>query len=200
MRQPEIALASIVHALGIELWYRRLRGESCLGIRATSTALKIAGKVMEALDAERALWGERLPGDAADFFGWCLWAGPGHASCASRLLNGPYRGRGADEAIETRMRETRAGKPACRRPQARHRAVVQPDRREFVPQDWPQGDPHPCRRGEGGTRKGPGLEKLNKTDLAARAALIVEGTGWLPAPLRIAGNDNLAEARLQAAE
>ena len=31
---------------------------------------------MGALDAERALWGERLPGEAADFFGWCLGHGP----------------------------------------------------------------------------------------------------------------------------
>jgi ParB family transcriptional regulator, chromosome partitioning protein len=35
-----------------------------------------------------------------------------------------------------------------------------------------------------GAPQGPGLEQLNKTDLASRAAQIVQGTGWLPSPLR----------------
>jgi ParB family transcriptional regulator, chromosome partitioning protein len=41
-----------------------------------------------------------------------------------------------------------------------------------------------------GAAQGPGLEQLNKADLAARAAQIVRGTGWLPSPLRAASNDN----------
>jgi hypothetical protein len=41
-----------------------------------------------------------------------------------------------------------------------------------------------------GAPQGPGLEQLNKADLAARAAQIVQGTGWLPSPLRPASNDN----------
>lgn len=52
-----------------------------------------------------------------------------------------------------------------------------------------------------GAPQGPGLEQLNKADLASRAAQIVQGTGWLPSPLRVASDDNASsEAETVAAE
>lgn len=48
----------------------------------------------------------------------------------------------------------------------------------------------------------PSHDKLKKTELAARAETLVAGTGWLPAPLRIAPETQAptADALPEAAE
>lgn len=78
-RNPAVALAATVHALALSLIY----GESvvpptCLAVKASSENLERHVEVLEdssahaalALEAER--WGDRLPGDVTDLFGWCL--------------------------------------------------------------------------------------------------------------------------------
>jgi ParB family transcriptional regulator, chromosome partitioning protein len=37
---------------------------------------------------------------------------------------------------------------------------------------------------------GPALERMKKAELATRAADMIAGTGWLPAPLRITETDD----------
>jgi ParB family chromosome partitioning protein len=78
-RNTHVALASVVHAMALPL----VHGEhgiasTCLALRTSSENLERHVAIMEdctahaelAKEAER--WGDHLPGDAADLFGWCL--------------------------------------------------------------------------------------------------------------------------------
>lgn len=75
-RNPAVALAATVQALALPLFYAGSR--SCLAIRCESERLNRHAKFLDdcpahdAMEAERERWGDRLPGDAADLFGWCL--------------------------------------------------------------------------------------------------------------------------------
>lgn len=78
-RNTHVALASVVHALALPLVYgeRGIAG-TCLALRASSENLERHVEVMEDCPAHAALateaerWGDHLPGDPADLFGWCL--------------------------------------------------------------------------------------------------------------------------------
>ena len=78
-RNTHVALASVVHALALPLLHGELGiASTCLSLRASSENLERHVEVMEdctahaelAKEAER--WGDHLPGNAADLFGWCL--------------------------------------------------------------------------------------------------------------------------------
>jgi ParB family chromosome partitioning protein len=75
-RNPAVALAATVQALALPLFYPGSR--SCLAVRAEHEHLERHAKALDdcpahaAMQAERERWGDLLPGDAADLFGWCL--------------------------------------------------------------------------------------------------------------------------------
>ena len=76
-RNPAVALAAAVHALALPLLYPYAE-RSCFTVRASSEDLtRHTGHAGDsaahaAMAGEGERWGDRLPGDAADFFGWCL--------------------------------------------------------------------------------------------------------------------------------
>ena len=76
-RNPAIALASTVHSLALSL-YGQTTGDGCLAIRASSENLDRHTQTLGDSPAHRAMaeeaerWSERLPGDPADLFVWCL--------------------------------------------------------------------------------------------------------------------------------
>ena len=74
-----VALAAVAHALALPLFYRSVgRRESCLTIDLRSRDLRSSAEHIVQSSAaavsasNRSLWQERLPGDAADLFGWLL--------------------------------------------------------------------------------------------------------------------------------
>lgn len=76
-RAPAIALAATVHAMAATLLYGHGL-DSCLKLRALSETLERHTQAVDDSPAHRAMaqqaesWGDRLPGDAADLFAWCL--------------------------------------------------------------------------------------------------------------------------------
>ena len=78
-RNPAVALPATVHALALSLIYGEgVVPPTCLAVRASSENLERHVEVLEDSSAHAALageaerWGDRLPGDVADLFGWCL--------------------------------------------------------------------------------------------------------------------------------
>lgn len=73
----DIALVSVVHALGLQLIYR-VSAKSALQISAQTADLKRNIAAPDTVTALRLLadardaWDEALPGDAAEFWSWCL--------------------------------------------------------------------------------------------------------------------------------
>lgn len=75
-QSPSVALAAVVHALAFSVFNRG--GGTCLEISTRLNSLKSViknaddSKAMAVLDAERDRWQDRLPGDCADLWEWCL--------------------------------------------------------------------------------------------------------------------------------
>jgi ParB family chromosome partitioning protein len=74
-----VALASVAHSLALPLFYRAMGGrESCLALDVRSRDLRSsAERIAEssaamALASDVSIWRDRLPGEAADLFGWLL--------------------------------------------------------------------------------------------------------------------------------
>jgi ParB family chromosome partitioning protein len=74
-----VALAAVAHALALPVFYGPMeRIESCLGLRLTSRDLAVKANGIEErgaavlIAARHADWLKRLPGEAADLFGWLL--------------------------------------------------------------------------------------------------------------------------------
>jgi len=77
--RPDIALAAMIHALALPLFYGPLcQPESCLDIRADSRDLEssakeiAAGEAGKKLAADHERWTAKLPTDPAASFGWLL--------------------------------------------------------------------------------------------------------------------------------
>lgn len=186
--QPDIALAAVVHALMLGLVYPGHAGDTCLKLELRAPALRTAiarpdaSKGIAELAAVRVRIGDRLPGNPAQLWTWCL-------------------DRSRDELV------TLLAEVAAHAVDAVRRKVDRADSRRLRHADdlaealsldmtqWytPTAEGYFARtqrahilaaidEAKGG--HGPALDKLKKSELAVRAAQIVAGTGWLPAPLR----------------
>jgi hypothetical protein len=74
-QSPSVALAAVVHALALKVFYHG--GGTCLEISTRLNSLKSSiknadSKALATLDAERDRWQDRLPGECADLWDWCL--------------------------------------------------------------------------------------------------------------------------------
>ena len=79
-RHPHVALASVVHALGLRLLYRALGSPSCVSVSLTSERLDslirtpAEGSASQALVDVVEAWRQALPGEEDGFWDWCLAA------------------------------------------------------------------------------------------------------------------------------
>jgi ParB family chromosome partitioning protein len=202
--KPDIALAAVVHAMARELFHRAGRGGSCLQVSVKATghhgflANPAACKGIEALDATLERWGERLPGNPADLWQWCL-AQPREtlldllAVCAACAVDAVIRK--GERADGERIKHSDALTQAL----------------SLSMSDWytPTADGYFSRIGKPqildaykqakGADPAPAWLKLKKADLAKRVAKAIAGTGWLPEPLRTVEATS-AEAFREAAE
>ncbi|MBN9361770.1 MULTISPECIES: ParB/RepB/Spo0J family partition protein [unclassified Devosia] len=108
-RNTKVALASVVHTLGLRVLYGGIGNPTCLGLSHTSEYLGPLIKTPEegsaagALTALVAAWRQELP-DAGAFWGWCLEADTDKllellAIIAGVSVNAVQRGRGRGDPL-----------------------------------------------------------------------------------------------------
>lgn len=193
--QPDIALAAVVHALALDLLYPQSRGGSCLQVAAKSPELErflaapAACKGLAALQAARNRLGDRLPGDPADFWQWCLAQSRDTlldllALCAALMVDAVIC---KGDASGLRI--------------AHANALAQAVTLDMTACYAPTADGYFSRvsrdqiiaafREAKGCEPAPAWLKLKKAELAKRVAKALAKTGWLPEPLRRTMNDTV---------
>lgn len=204
LSRPDIALASVVHALLLDALYLGRGADSCFRIHAGSAGLvrSIAkpdtAKALAAIERERERVGEVLPGDPRELFGWLLGCNRDQlldllAFVAAMSIDAVQRK--ADNPRSSRLEHARMLGQAVNldmtswfTPTAEN-YFSRVDRSQILTAIDEVAGSH-----------APALEKLKKAELASRAETIVAGSSWLPQPLRIAVNGNRDGALSEAAE
>ena len=202
MGKPRIALATVVHALALDVFYAGYDAGSCLKLHIGSANLRgsiadaDACKALAAIDQERERFCERLPGDPVHLWAWLLdraqdelldllaFVAATSVDAMQRKLDRPGSSRLAHANALSRSLELDMAqwfKPTSGNYFSRiTRPQILADIDEAV------------------GAHAPALEKLKKSELAIRAEQLVSGTSWLPQPLRSALNDNDGQQALAA--
>ena len=192
-QQPDMALAAVAHALARSAFYS-YGGETCLDLtlrqRSLTTPMAQADECsgLFGFDAERGKWAERLPGDADDLWNWCL------AQSQDTLLD--LLAVSAAHAVDAvREKSHRADDPSLLHADALAEALKLDMHDWFTPtvgnyfgrvnriciMEALSEAGRPVR-----TRS---WSKLKKSELAALAERELDGTGWLPQPLRMKADE-----------
>jgi ParB family chromosome partitioning protein len=184
-RSPAVALAATVHALALPALYST-GSQSCLDIRAACKALAVHGEAVTGSRAHQAMgqegerWGDRLPGDAGDLFAWCL------AQPQDALLDLlAYLAGLALDAVQVKGRADRHDHAD------RLAEALSLDMREWwtpTVEGFYQRLPKSALAHVVADAKVPPLgvaiASLSKAEAVRLVAGALEGTGWLPEPLR----------------
>lgn len=189
MSQHDIALAAVVHALLLGLLYPGCSDQSCLRLSISVPALRSsiakvdASRGLMALAAEKDRLGDRLPGNPAQLWDWCLAASRDELLALLAYI----AGCSVDAVQRKGMR------PDARR--VLHAdALAQALKLDMTAWYAPTAEGFFARIAradilaaidEAKGTHAPALDKLKKGELAARAEQLLAGTGWLPKPLRI---------------
>ena len=185
--EPEIALAALVHTMALQVVYEGYARETCLKLTASAQSLHRVEQstACEVLGRAHSQWGDQLPGDPADLFAWCLKQDRDTllslmAYCVACTVNTVLvKGERPDSE-----RFTHAD------------ALVKALDIDFTTWFKPTAENYfgrvskpaildALKEAKGGA-VAPAWEKAKKGDLAAIAEREIDGTGWLPVPLRIA--------------
>lgn len=188
MRQPKIALAATVHTLALSAFYPGRSEASCVRLhRSAACPLNVLAEpaTCEALSAqekERERWEERLPGDPSDLWPWCLENSQDVlldilAFIASQAVNAVQAKANAPDSA--RLQHANALAQALSLNMA---SRFRPTAQNFFSRISRASILAAVDEAKGGY--GPGLEKLKKADLAARAESMIADTNWLPEPMR----------------
>ena len=190
---PDTAFLAMLHALCLKLFYR-FGLDSCLEVEAKSVLFgaQIEGlgdmPYATAIDARHGTWAAQLPKDTADL--WDVLSG----------LDGDSRQALFAHCVGLTINAT--CQPYDRRP----KAIAHADRvAEAVQLDMAAAGWRPTVAGYLGrvtkaqileaVREAKGeqaaqlIEDLKKADMAREAERLLEGSGWLPEPLRLRGAD-----------
>lgn len=185
-RRPDVALAAIVHTVALSAFYRSpergLKGS--MTIRSLERSMKghDEAPAVLALEAERARVCDRLPGDPADLWGWCLTA------AQDELLDvlAVAAAYGVD-AVATKTEPNRSGvafgDALAGALNLDMKAWYAPTAEGYfsrVPKALILADLEDAK----GVPAAPGWAKLKKSELAVLAERETASSGWLPAPLR----------------
>jgi ParB family chromosome partitioning protein len=182
-----IALAAVVHAqvlsqMGMSLnVYRR---SSCLGMSASATSLSQAadGPAFATLEKQEQGWLQELPHDADQLWQWMLER---DQDTLLRLL--AYCAASSVNAIERKQDQDGPGRLTHANQLAQALGM------DMTKWFTPTADNFFARvsktqilaaLNEAG-KNVPDASKLKKVELANQAATAIQGTGWLPAPVRI---------------
>lgn len=204
LARPDIALAAVVHAFVLDTFYLGHGIDSCLKVSARIAPLQSAmaqpetSKALTALDQERDRIGDRLPGNPRDLWTWLIERSRDElldllAFLAATTIDAVQRKGDASQA--SRLEHAKALAEAV---QLDMTAWFSPTAESYFSRVT--RDQILVAIDEAKGSHGPALEKLKKSDLAARAEQLLAGTAWLPLPLRIVVNDNSNRDLAQAAE
>lgn len=181
---PDVALAAVVHAMALDVFYRGAFHQSSVRLSATCASLHRVedAPAFGALERAREHWGDRLPGSPDALWTWCLAQHRDAlldlmAFCAARTVN----------AVQLK-----GDRPGCERLRHADRlasALGLDMTRWFTP----TSENYFGRISKAGILaalaevKGtvaPAWEKAKKSELAAIAEREIAGTGWLPEGMR----------------
>lgn len=206
MRRPDLALASVVYALALPVFYGGAwEAESALVIEVGSVDLASrvadpdACPALRAMAEAREAWGRRLPGDAADLWGWLT------DQARDMLLD--LLAFLASRGIDAVVHRHEGRRPARIGHADRLAAAAALDMGAW----WTADAAFLARLSKAGIAAAvaegasPGLAaplaRLAKGEAVERAARALAGRGWLPEPLRTpSGNAAVSENDRAAAE
>lgn len=197
---PDIGLAAAVHAIAVGIFYNSGTGESCLNSFASRKYHRLAKETVanDELDREQLSWRDRIPGDETMFWQWCL--GQDRDTLIALLTY--------CTALSIDATQRKADKPDCARIRHAHMLAAalkldmslyfRPDADNYfgkISKDMILAD----IRDITGKESSPAQQKMKKSELAALAARLVNGTGWLPPLLRTSESDQPRAKRNRAA-
>ncbi len=175
---PRVALASVVHAMALQTFYRFTRERSCLQITLRDMHSR------EEEDVSSESWSGRLPAELEALWSWCL----GQPQETLLELLAHIAGRSVDTV---QRKADAASNPRLVHGDALARALGIDMAANFVP-----GVGNYFSRISGAqivaalceaknVPAAPTWSKMKKAELAAFAAREVAGTGWLPEAMRL---------------
>lgn len=201
--QPDMALASVVHALVLNALYVGCGAGSCLQLQVRKPSLtgivspetcKGIAEVEMACDQLR----DRLPGDPDALWSWCLDRSRDELLDVLAVIAGlsiDAVQRKGDRLNDRRLvhadmlaKALRVDISAWFAPTAAN-YFGRVNRAQIL-----------AAIDEANGSHAPALAKLKKSELAVRAEQMLAGKNWLPEPMRIAVNDNVDDVQAEAAE
>jgi ParB family chromosome partitioning protein len=185
---PEIAFVAALHALCLQTFYNSTI-DSCLEIRATSTAFLHQAPGLAECDAAKAIearqeaWGKRLPEDSEDLWGALIALDAGSraalfAHCAALTVNAvhdPYSRSPSRIAHADRVTQ------AVGLDMAAHWT---PTVENYLGRVTKTRILEAVREAKG-EAAAQLIDHLKKPEMAKEAERLLAGTGWLPEPLRL---------------
>jgi ParB family chromosome partitioning protein len=200
---PEIAFVAALHALCLQAFYNSTI-DSCLEIRATSTAFLHQAPGLAECDAAKAIearqeaWGKRLPEDSEDLWGALIALDAGSraalfAHCAALTVNAvhdPYSRSPHRIAHADRIGQ------AVGLDMAAHWA---PTVENYLGRVTKTRILEAVREAKG-EAAAELIDHLKKPEMAKEAERLLAGTGWLPDPLRLPEPEVPADAGADAEE
>ena len=201
-QSPSVALAAVVHALALRVFYHG--GSTCLQISTRLNSLKDVIKnaddcnALSVLDAQRDRWQDHLPGDSADLWAWCIGQTQDTlldimAVCAAHTVDAVQTKNGGQDADSLRHADDLA--------EALQLDMGQwftPTASNFFAKIGKQAILDSIAEAKG-TPCAPSWEKLKKLELAVLAERQTAGTGWLPKPVRLRPEAGIVVSVSQAA-
>jgi ParB family chromosome partitioning protein len=187
-QSPSVALAAVVHALTLKVFYQG--GSTCLEISARLDSLKSViknaddSKALTVLEAGHDRWQNRLPGDRDDLWAWCLEQPQDTlldlmAICAAHTVDAVQTKSGGWDSKSLRNADDLAEALKLDMGQ-----WFTPTAANFFGKVSRQTMLDAIAEAKG-TPCAPAWEKLKKPELAALAERQTAGTGWLPKLVRL---------------
>jgi ParB family chromosome partitioning protein len=202
MAKPDVALAAVVHSLTLRAFYEGSSTDSCLQLSSRSFTLlpsltdRNACTGFDAIKRQYELVHHRLPGDPLDLWQWCLNRSHDELLDLLALIT-------ATSVNAVQQKHDRADAPRF----AHAGQLADALKLDMTAWFTPTAESYFSRVtraqilaaiDEAKGQHGPALDKLKKTELAARAEALVAGTGWLPEPLRILPHSGPADTDHEA--
>jgi ParB family transcriptional regulator, chromosome partitioning protein len=184
LKQPDVALAAVTHALVVAVLHKAATDSSCLQISVKLPRLEESCKGKEALDVASEAWKERLPSEPGELWSWCVTQDRDTlldllAFCTAHAVDGVER-------------KGWSGDGRVAHAQSLARALSLDMAQWFTPTK----ENYFLRVGRtdiataiSEARQTPhkrSWDKMKKSEFAVLAEQEIAGTSWLPQPLRVA--------------